>query len=287
MVAASRTRIAVGLAMLAFAANSLLCRAALRGTDTDPAGFTALRLASGALVLVAIARVRSGEWPRAGSWGSAVALFAYAAAFSFAYVALPAGTGALLLFGAVQATMIGAGLRSGERLTSLRATGLLLALAGLVLLVLPGLAAPPLASALLMLAAGAAWGVYSLRGRSAGDATAVTAGNFARAVPLAVAIALLPGAGARVDAAGAGLAIASGAIASGVGYAIWYTALPALSATQAASVQLSVPLLAALGGVLLLGEAPTWRLALAAAAIVGGIALVLRARVAPGRPPGV
>lgn len=281
-----RAALAVALAMLAFASNSLLCRAALRDSATDPARFTALRVVSGALVLVAIVRLRDGAWPRGGDGRSALALFAYAAAFSFAYVALPAGTGALLLFGAVQATMIGHGLRSGERPTPAQAAGLVLALLGLLVLLAPGLAAPPLPSALLMLGAGVAWGAYSLRGRVTGDATAVTAGNFARAVPFAVALALVPGLGSRLDAAGAGYAVASGAIASGAGYAIWYSALPALGATQAASVQLSVPVLAALGGVLLLGEPPSWRLAVAAVAILGGIAPVLRERAARAAPRG-
>lgn len=205
-------------------------------------------------------------------------LFAYAAGFSFAYLSLTTATGALLLFGAVQATMILWGLWRGERFGAWQLVGLALAVGGLVGLLLPGLSAPPLAGAALMLMAGAAWGVYSIRGKGAGDATRVTAGNFLRAVPFAVvlsALSLLPLAGARLDAAGVAYALASGAITSGLGYAIWYTVLPALKATSAATVQLSVPVIAALGGIVFLGEAVTLRFALASIAILGGITLVI------------
>lgn len=210
-----------------------------------------------------------------GNWPSAFALFAYAAGFSLAYVSLSAGTGALLLFGSVQATMIGYGLWRGERLSSAQWFGLLLAAGGIIGLLLPGLAAPPLLGAAFMIAAGIAWGVYSLRGRSGGDPTAVTAGNFIRTVPitLVLALAMLPR--LHIDTSGTLYAIASGALASGVGYAIWYTALPQLRATIAATVQLSVPVIAALGGVLLLGEQFTLRLVFASIAILSGIALVI------------
>jgi drug/metabolite transporter (DMT)-like permease len=267
------------LAMLAFAANSLLCRAALHGSTIDATSFTTLRIAAGAATLWLIVRLRDGPNRAAGNWPSALALFGYAAAFSFAYVSLTAATGALLLFGAVQATMIGAGLARGERLRGLQMLGLAFALSGLVGLLLPGLSAPPLPGALLMLAAGACWGVYSLRGKGAGDPLRVSAGNFLRALPFALVLsaAMLPW--ARLDLAGAALAVASGALASGVGYAIWYAALPALRVTTAATVQLTVPVIAALGGFALLGEPPTPRFVIAAAAILGGIALV----VAPWR----
>jgi len=281
----TRLLILTVLAMVAFAGNSLLCRIALKHTAIDPASFTTLRLASGALVLWLVARRQAQGAPArtgAGNWPSALALFAYAAGFSFAYVSLPAGTGALLLFGAVQATMIGYGLTRGERFRRPQLVGLLLAFGGIVGLLLPGLSAPPLAGSLLMIGAGAAWGVYSLRGRGAGDPTRVTAGNFLRAAPLALALSLLGIKGASVDAAGVGLAVASGALTSGIGYAIWYSALPALKATTAATVQLSVPVLAALGGIAFLGEPVTLRLALASSAILGGIALVvLQKRAAP------
>lgn len=264
--------------MVAFAGNSLLCRAALVGTRIDAASFTAIRLASGAVCLWALARLLRPSATGQGSWASALALFAYAALFSFAYLSLTAATGALLLFGAVQATMIGYGLCRGERFTPLQLSGLALALGGLVALLLPGLSAPPLLGALLMLAAGVAWGGYSLRGHSGGDPIRVTAGNFLLSVPMAAVLILLLRQELSLDVAGAGYAVASGAIASGVGYAIWYTVLPSLRSTTAATVQLSVPAIAAAGGVLLLGEAVTLRLVLASAAILGGIWMVIRVR---------
>lgn len=268
-------------AMTAFAGNSLLCRAALQHTAIDAASFTGIRLLSGALTLWLLIGLRGGR--PAGSWSGALALFAYAAAFSFAYLSLPAGTGALLLFAAVQVTMIGYGLWRGERLRGLQQAGLLLAFSGLVFLLLPGLAAPPLGAALLMLAAGAAWGVYSLLGRGAAAPLALTAGNFLRALPPALLLCLGAWARLSLDLAGAGYAVLSGALASGIGYAIWYAALPSLRASSAAAVQLSVPVLAALGGILFLGEPLTWRLVLASAAILGGVALVSSALPRPSR----
>ncbi len=266
------------LAMLAFAGNSLLCRLALRETPIDAVSFTSVRLLSGALVLWLIVRLRAGREPAAGSWGSGLALFAYAAAFSLAYISLPAGTGALLLFGAVQVTMIGYGLWRGERLTALQTLGVLLAFGGLVGLLLPGLSAPPVLGALLMLSAGVAWGIYTLRGRGGGDPTAVTAGNFLRSVPLALLLSLVALPWVSLDGLGLVYAVASGALASGVGYAIWYAALPGLAATSAATVQLSVPVITALGGVVLLSEPITPRLVVASIAILGGIALVIWSR---------
>lgn len=261
------------LAMAAFAGNSLLCRLALQHTAIDPASFTTVRLVSGALVLWVLVRSR-GQRP-AGSWGSAAALFVYAAGFSYAYLSLSAGTGALLLFGAVQATMLGWGLWRGQRLGMGQTAGLVLAMGGLVALMMPGVTAPPAVGALLMLAAGVAWGVYSLRGRGAGDATAVTAGNFVRAAVLAMPLALVALPWAQVDTAGLLWALCSGAVTSGLGYAVWYTALKGLHPTSSASVQLSVPVLTALGGVALLGEPVTLRLVLCSAAILGGIAAVV------------
>ena len=273
----SLARIAVltSLAMIAFASNSLLCRVALKHTGIDAASFTTIRLISGALVLWLIIRISHKTGSGQGNWFSALALFVYAAGFSYAYVNLPASTGALLLFGAVQATMIGQGIRAGERLNRLQITGFLLALAGLVGLLSPGLSAPPLSGSLLMLTAGIAWGVYSLRGKGAGDPLKVTAGNFARAVPLAAVLSLLMHEGASVDSAGFWYAVLSGAAASGAGYAIWYSALPALKVTTAATVQLSVPVLTALGGIAFLGESLSLRLVLASVAILGGIGLVI------------
>ena len=271
-------RIAVlsSLAMLAFACNSLLCRVALKHTSIDAASFTTIRLISGAVMLWLVVRVSRGTQTGKGNWPSAFALFVYAAGFSFAYVSLPASTGALLLFGAVQATMIGHGIWAGERLRRLQLVGLVLAFGGLVGLLLPGLSAPPLRGSLLMLSAGVAWGVYSLRGKGAGDPTRITAGNFLRAVPIAAALSLLMHSGTSLDGAGLLYAVASGAVASGIGYAIWYTALPALKATTAATVQLSVPVIAAIGGLVFLDESATLRLVLASIAILGGITLVIR-----------
>lgn len=263
------------LAMLAFAGNSLLCRLALKSTPIDPATFTAVRLLAGAATLWLLARLRASTAEGRGNWASALALFAYAAGFSFAYVSLSAATGALLLFGAVQATMIGVGVARGERLGAWQVAGLVLALAGLTGLLLPGLTAPPAGAAALMLGAGIAWGIYSLRGRGAGNPTRVTAGNFLRAAPLGVLVALPWLMRGMPDPAGVGYAIASGAIASGVGYAIWYSVVPVLKATRAAVVQLCVPVIATLGGAALLDESITLGVLLASAAILGGIALVL------------
>lgn len=263
------------LAMIAFAGNSLLCRVALKHTSIDAASFTTIRLISGAVMLWLVVRMRHGTYAGGGNWLSATALFAYAAGFSYAYVSLPAATGALLLFGAVQATMIGYGVCAGERLQRLQLVGLILALAGLVGLMLPGLSAPPLVGSVLMLGAGVAWGIYSLRGKGAGDPIHVTAGNFLRAVPIAVGLSIISLNGPSLDAAGFWYALASGALTSGIGYAIWYTALPSLKATNAATVQLSVPVIAALGAVILLGEPLSLRLVLATVAILGGIALVI------------
>lgn len=268
--------------MVAFAANSVLNRLALQTTPLDAATFTAVRLLSGALMLGLIAFVRHRAVTSAGSWPSAAALFIYAAAFSFAYTVLGAGTGALLLFGVVQLTMIGYGLGRGERFSALQSLGLVAAFGGLVYFVLPGLSAPPLGPAALMALAGAAWGVYSLRGRGSYDPAAVSAGNFVRTLPFVAVlvglVALLPGTALRPDGLGVFYALLSGAVTSGLGYLVWYAALPSLSATRAGAVQLSVPVLAALGGALLLGEPITLRLALASALILGGIFLVLCAR---------
>lgn len=270
-----RIIVLTSLAMIAFAGNSLLCRVALKHTRIDPASFTTIRLISGAVMLWLVVRTSHRAHSGSGNWMSAFALFVYAAGFSFAYVSLPAASGALLLFGAVQATMIGRGIWSGERLQRLQLAGLLLALGGLVGLLLPGLSAPPLFGSLLMLGAGVAWGIYSLRGKGAGDPTNVTAGNFLRAVPISAALSITMFNNTSLDSAGVWYAISSGALASGIGYAIWYTAVPALKATNAATVQLSVPVIAAVGGIVFLAEPITLRLTVTSAAILGGIALVI------------
>src|SRR5437762_1215410 len=263
------------LAMIAFAGNSLLCRLALKRTTIDAASFTFIRILSGAIALWLIVIIRKTTSQKAGSWASALALFVYAAAFSFAYLSLSAGTGALLLFGAVQATMTIWGLCQGEGLRTRQWLGLALAVAGLVALLSPGLSAPPINGALLMLCAGIAWGFYSLRGKGTGDPVTTTAGNFLRAVAFAsvLSMALLPW--IKLDRAGVGYAILSGAIASGLGYVIWYSALPGLKAASAATVQLSVPVLAAAGGISFLGESITLRFLLASIAVLGGITLVV------------
>jgi len=263
------------LTMIAFAGNSLLCRFALKRTAIDAASFTFIRILSGAVALWLVVTIRKRISQKAGSWASALALFAYAAAFSFAYISLSAGTGALLLFGAVQATMILWGLRKGERLHTRQWLGLALAVGGLVALLFPGLSAPPIDGALLMICAGIAWGIYSLRGKGAGDPATATAGNFLRAVVFAAVLSIILLPWARLDRGGVGYAILSGAIASGLGYVIWYSALPALKAASAATVQLSVPVLAAAGGILFLGESITLRFLLASIAVLGGIALVV------------
>lgn len=275
-----RLGVTIALAMLAFAGNSLLARLALDRTLIDFASFTGIRLATGSLVLWALLQLRRRDTRarQSGSWASAFALFAYAAAFSLAYLHLTAATGALVLFGAVQVTMIAAGFARGERLGAAQVVGLALALVGLLVLLLPGLSAPPPGSAILMAIGGVAWAVYSLRGRGSVDPLADTAGNFIRALPFAalLCLALLPR--LAVDPAGALYAAVSGGLASGLGYAIWYRVLPRISATHAAVVQLSVPAIAAAGGVLLLGEHVSLRLAVSILVILGGIAMVIVTR---------
>ncbi len=271
-----RLLVMTALAMIGFACNSLICRLALQDHTIDAGSFTAIRLVSGAIVLFLLAsRGRITEMPQ-GSWLSAGALFAYAAGFSYAYITLSASTGALLLFGAVQATMIGYGLWKGERLKVFQILGFLMALIGLVGLLLPGVSAPPLFGASLMMCAGVAWGVYSIRGKGVSNPLEFTAGNFIRSIPFTLVLSIIMLAKFDVSFKGVIYAALSGAVASGIGYAIWYSVLPSLSALKAATVQLSVPVLTAIGGVLLLGEHVSLRLGLATIAILGGIALVIR-----------
>jgi drug/metabolite transporter (DMT)-like permease len=275
------TRRIVGLtslAMLAFAGNSLLCRLALKETGIDAATFTTVRIVSGALVLLLILAARGGVARMAGDWSSAFWLFAYAACFSFAYIGLAAGTGALLLFGAVQATMLGYSLWRGERLGARRLAGMACAFAGMVGLVLPGLAAPPLAGSVLMVLAGVSWGAFSIRGRGAGDPVAVMTGSFVRAAPMALLLSAAMWFGASADRTGLWYAVLSGGVTSGLGYVLWYAALRGLTVTSAAIVQLTVPMIAAAGGVVLLAEPLTLRLVLASAAILGGVGLALTGR---------
>ncbi|GAC1465397.1 MAG: DMT family transporter [Desulfuromonadaceae bacterium] len=271
----ARIALLATLAMVAFAANSILCRMAFKNTVIDAGSFTSIRIVSGAVVLWLIMRARGIPNGLTGSWLSALALFVYAAGFSFAYVKLPTAVGALILFGAVQATMIGYGLWSGERMGGMQVVGLCSAFAGLVTLLLPGLSAPPPVSSALMLAAGVAWSIYSLRGKGSDNPTGATAGNFLRAVPFTALLWVATVTGASLDRAGVWYAVVSGGLASGVGYAIWYAALSGLKSTNAATIQLCVPVIAALGGVMFLGETITLRLLLSSAGILGGIALVI------------
>jgi len=265
-------------AMIAFAANSVLCRLALGAGLIDAASFATVRTISGAVMLGAILLLRRKAVTAKPDWRSALTLYLYMVFFAFAYLSLSAGTGALILFGAVQLTMFTMALRSGEHFSAISWAGLVLAIAGLVYLVSPGLTAPDPLGAALMTIAGISWGFYSLVGRSSGDPTEATAHNFLYAVPLVVVTNLVFIAGFEVTAAGAAYAVASGAIASGIGYTIWYAALKGLTGTGAATVQLSVPVIAAMGGVLLLSEAVTLRLIVASAATLGGVALVLTQR---------
>lgn len=285
---AVRTIALTAIAMVAFAANSLLCRKALGAGAIDAASFAAIRTAAGALTLAVILAAR-GEIGLAmrGHWRTAAMLFTYMVCFSFAYLSLSAGTGALILFGAVQLTMFSAALRSGESFSPLSWMGLAIASGGLVYLVLPGVTAPDPVGALLMTGAGVAWGAYSLLGRAAANPLVATGGAFIAALPVVLAVAVISGffSGAHMMISGVALAIASGAIASGLGYVIWYAALRGLPATRAATVQLSVPVIAAFGGVLFLEETITGRLLIASAATLGGVALVLSQRN-KAKPPG-
>jgi len=281
-----RTLGATALAMTAFAANSILCRLALEPPDIDAVGFTSLRLTSGAVTLLAIARLsgRRRTARSAGTWTSGIALFVYAILFSVAYLRLSASTGALILFALVQATMIVWGLARGERPRAVQWAGMVVALGGFVYLVSPGLSAPSPLGSVMMAGAGVAWGAYSLRGRGTPDPIVTTTDNFVRAVPLVLVLAALFHRDLELSARGITLAVASGAVASGVGYVIWYVALRRLSATRAASVQLSVPLLAAGGGLVILGEPATLRLGLSAVLILGGVGLTLAGKDEAGQP---
>ena len=267
------------IGMFAFAANSILCRLALGKELIDPASFTGIRLGSGAVMLLIILMVRQRGLPKpAFDTLGASMLFLYAICFSFAYVDLKTGTGALILFGTVQLTMILFGLVLGERPKPLAWLGMIMAISGLVYLLLPGVSAPPLLPALLMAAAGVAWAVYSLHGKGSRHATADTAWNFVGTLPLVLVVLLFMQNTLQLQVAGVMLAVASGALASGVGYALWYTVLPHLTQTQAGNVQLSGPIIAAFGGVLVMSEAITLRLVIATLLSLGGIALVIGSR---------
>ena len=277
--ATANTVLLTTMAMLAFAANSLLCRLALGQGLMDAASFATVRVVSGAVMLSLIVLPRWRARGRASTdWRSVATLFTYMVFFSFAYLTLSAGTGALILFGSVQLTMFAVSLRAGERLPPLAWVGLAIAVFGLVWLVWPGLTAPDPLGAVLMAIAGSAWGFYSLLGRGAADPLESTANNFLYSVPLVIVVSVIFRNQANVSGEGFVLALLSGVVASGVGYVIWYAALRGLTRTRAATVQLSVPVIAAFGGVLLLSEQITLRLVLAAFATLGGVWLVLAQR---------
>jgi drug/metabolite transporter (DMT)-like permease len=273
--------------MIAFAANSVLNRLALTGGETGPAAFAAIRLAAGATVLCALvlwgpngrARLRQASRP-----GHAAALAVYMLGFSFAYVSLDAGLGALILFGAVQITMFAGGIVSGDAIPARRWLGAIVAMLGLVGLLWPaGAAAPPLAGAVLMTLAGIGWGIFSLKGRGGGDPLGTMAGSFLLALPAGL-LALAATGGDGLDTRGALLAVVSGAVTSGLGYALWYRVLPALASSTAAVLQLAVPVIAMTGGVILLGETIGLRAGLATVVVLGGIALSVTAPSGPARP---
>lgn len=268
------------LALTAFAANSVFCRMALGGQTIDAAGFTIIRLVSGALTLgLILLFVRRGNVTASrGSWSAGLMLFAYAVAFSYAYITLDTGTGALILFGSVQITMIAISLFRGNRLHLSEWTGVSVAFGGFIYLVLPGVSAPSASGFALMTLSGIAWGIYTLIGRGSASPLSDTTYNFLRTLPLAAALMLITMSQIELSGPGVVLAMLSGAIASGMGYSIWYLALPALSATQAAVVQLSVPVIAALGGVLFMAETVSSRLMISSVFILGGILLVVLGR---------
>lgn len=275
-----RTVVLTAVAMLAFAANSLLCRLALGRELIDAASFASIRVISGAVTLSLIMLVRGrfgGPW---ANWRAVTSLFGYMVLFSFAYLSLSVGTGALVLFGTVQLTMFSFALREGERFTWLSWAGLAAAVLGLIYLVSPGVTAPDPLGAILMAGAGISWGFYSLLGRGAADPLAATAGNFLYSVPLVLIVNLFFLHDVSVSSHGFILAVVSGAVASGCGYVIWYAALSGLTATRAATVQLSVPVIAAFGGVAMISEAVTLRLLLGSALTLGGVAIVLAQRAA-------
>jgi len=269
-----------GCALIAFAFNSILCRLALKTGEIDAAGFTTIRLLSGALALITISYFSGGkaEKMKLGNWLSAFLLFAYAICFSFAYISLTAGTGALILFGCVQLTMILAALVKGEKPKILEWVGMCVALGGLIYLVFPGLTSPPLFSSALMAFAGISWGIYTLRGKGSSDPLGDTTGNFVRSAPMII-IAVLPFlSGMHLSGTGILLAVLSGAAASGIGYTVWYTVLKHHTTTRSAVLQLAVPVLAAAGGIIFLSETLTVRLLTAAVLILSGIALTIGGR---------
>jgi drug/metabolite transporter (DMT)-like permease len=264
--------------LIAFASNSVLCRLALASEAIDATSFTSLRILSGAATLWIISTLRRNRFRAPGSWMSAFMLVLYAFTFSYAYISLSAGTGALILMGMVQVTMIVGGIRAGERLILIQWVGLFLALGGTVYLVSPGVTQPPVLGSTLMAIAGFAWGVYSLRGHGGGDPIATTADNFIKAVPMALGISLIQLGQTTWSARGVVLALVSGSLTSGIGYVMWYAALRGLTATRAAVIQLAVPVIAAIGGVVFLSEAIITRLVVATVVVLSGVCLAVAGR---------
>jgi drug/metabolite transporter (DMT)-like permease len=268
------------IAMFAFAANSVLARLAFATAHAEPLSYTGIRLASGAVVLAALLWLRRAPGTPVtigGSWRAAAALFGYALAFSIAYILLGAGTGALILFASVQIGILGWAVFRGDRPGTLEWLGLAIALAAFAYLVSPGLVAPHPLGTLLMVGSGLCWAAYTLLGRGSKAPLVDTAGNFIRCLPVALLIIVAGLLLHPIDPGAVAYAVASGALASGLGYAVWYAVLPSLARTQAAVVQLTVPAIAAAGGVLLIAEPPTLRLVIASIGILGGVALALLA----------
>jgi drug/metabolite transporter (DMT)-like permease len=279
-IRATKPLVFTTLALIAFAANSVLCRLALGGKTIDAAGFTSVRLLSGAIVLLCILKLRGNEngLSTKGSWTAAFMLFLYAVTFSFAYLTLNTGTGALILFGSVQITMILRSHLSGNRLLLIEWVGVVVAFSGIVYLVLPGVTAPSLTGFSLMTLAGIAWGLYTLKGRGSTNPLSDTCYNFLRSIPFVIVIGLFFFHDAHITRQGIILATISGSITSGIGYTLWYIALRGLSTTQAAVVQLSVPVIAGFGGVVFVSEQISLRLTLSALLTLGGILMVILGR---------
>jgi drug/metabolite transporter (DMT)-like permease len=277
-----KTILFTGLALIAFAANSVLCRLALGGSAIDASTFTIVRLLSGVIVLTVIlniSKINSNSSPSTkGSWPASIALFLYAFTFSFAYVTLETATGALILFGSVQITMILLTIFSGNRLHISEWVGMAIAFAGFVYLVLPGVTTPSVIGFFLMTVSGIAWGVYTLKGRGSKSPIMDTAYNFLRTLPCVIILAIITMKYAHYSAEGILLAALSGGIASGIGYMIWYIALSGLSVTQAAVLQLLVPVIAAFGGIIFVSESISLRLAVSSTMILGGILMVVLGR---------
>ncbi|MEG1212716.1 MAG: DMT family transporter [Leclercia sp.] len=267
--------IKIMIAMVAFAANSVLCRIALKGLHADAVSFSSLRLISGAIALFIFLQMTADRKKPEFTWANALFLSLYVFSFSIAYVSLSTGAGALLLFGTVQLVMTTWGLIKGEKLAVLKLIGILGALTGIALLLLPGAERPSLFAAIMMITAGLAWALYNINGKKITHAAAATAGNFILAVPIALIIPLLFPADLHMDINGFTLGVISGAVTSGGAYLLWYSLLPMLKATTASTLQLSVPCLATLGGVVFMDETLTLRIALASVIILAGIGLVI------------